>query len=84
MIEHRSDTHARLEDGVREGSVGGSALLLVTVCLSDDGLEVSDALGEPVNRLPVVSYLCPSEARALAVELLELAELAERRSEEHE
>jgi hypothetical protein len=84
MIEHRSETHARLEDGVREGRVGGSPLQLVTVCMSDDGLEVSDALGEPVNRAPVVSYVRPSEARALAFELLELAELADRRSGECE
>jgi len=67
---------------VREGTVGGSVLQLVTVCLSDDGLEVSDALGEPVNRPPVVSYLRASEARALAFELLGLAELADRGSEE--
>ena len=82
MTEHRWEAQARLEDGVTEGRVDGSALQLVTVCLSDDGLEVSDALGEPVNRPPVVSYLRPSEARALAFELLELAELADRRSEE--
>jgi hypothetical protein len=34
-----------------------------------------------VKRAPVVSHLRPSEARALAFELLELAELADRRSE---
>jgi hypothetical protein len=33
-------------------------------------------------RPPVVSYLRPSEAREFAFELLELAELAERRSEQ--
>jgi hypothetical protein len=65
-----------------EGRIDGSALQLVTVCMSDDGVEVSDELGQPVVPAPaVVSYLRPSEARALAFELLELAELADRRSE---
>jgi len=64
-----------------EGRVDGSALQLVTVCLLD-GFGVCAELGEPVPpRPPVVSYLRPGEARALAFELLELAELAEQRSE---
>jgi hypothetical protein len=82
MIEHRSQTQARLEDGMTEGRIDGGALRLVTVCVSDHGVEVSDQLGRPVTPAPpVVSYLRPSEARALAFELLELAELADRRSE---
>jgi hypothetical protein len=82
MIEHRSPTQARLEDGMTEGRIDGGALQLVTVCLSDHGVEVSDQLDRPVTPAPpVVSYLRPSEARALAFELLELAELADRRSE---
>jgi len=82
MRSHRWAAQARLEDGMTEGVVGG-VLQLVTVCLSDDGLgEISDRLGRPVALAePVVSHLRPSEARALAFELLELAELAERRSE---
>jgi hypothetical protein len=65
-----------------EARVGGGSLQLVTVCLSDDGAgEVSDELGRPIKRAPVVSHLRPSEARELAFELLELAELADRRSE---
>jgi len=66
-----------------EGLVGGGALQLITVCLCDDGVsEISDPLGRPVAPAPpVLSHLRPSEARALAFELLELAELAERRSE---
>lgn len=66
-----------------EGRVGGSALQLVTVCLCDDATgEVSDELGLPgAPAPPVVSYLRPSEARALAFCLLELAEHAERRSD---
>jgi hypothetical protein len=82
MIEHRWEARAHVEDGMTEARVGGGVLQLVTVCLSDDGTgEVSDERGRPVKRAPVVSHLPPSEARALAFELLELAELAERRSE---
>ncbi len=84
MSWHRWETRARLEYGVTEGLVGGGALQLVTVCLADDGVgEISDRFGRPVAPAPpVLSHLRPSEARALAFELLELAELAERRSEE--
>ncbi len=66
-----------------EGRIDGSALQLVTVCLSDEGAgEVSDEQGRPVAPAPpVVSHLRPSEARELAFCLLELAELSERRSE---
>jgi len=66
-----------------EGRIDGSALQLVTVCLSDEGAgEVSDEQGRPVAPAPpVVSHLRPSEARELAFCLLELAELCERRSE---
>jgi hypothetical protein len=81
MTEHRFETQARVEDGMTEGRVDGSALQLVTVCLSDGSGEVSNELGEPATRAPVVSYLRPSAARELAFELLELAELAERRTE---
>jgi hypothetical protein len=82
MIEHRFEIQARLEDRVTERRVDGRALALVTVCLTDEGAgEVSDSRGEPLLRPPVVSHLRPGEARALAFELLELAELAERRSE---
>ena len=79
MTRHRWEVEARLGDGVSERRVDGSALQLVTVCLSDEGAgEVSDALGEPRARPPVVSYLRPGEARDLAFCLLELEELAER------
>ena len=78
------EVRAQLEDGMTEGRVDGSSLQLVTVCLSDDDAgEISDAQGRPVAPASsVVSYLRPSEARALAFELLELAELADRTSEE--
>jgi hypothetical protein len=82
MTWHRWEAQALLEDGICEGRVGGGALWLVTICLCDGSGEVSDEAGEPVTRPPVVCHLRPSEARTLAFELLELAELAERRSEE--
>lgn len=64
MTWHRFEIRARLEGGMSERRVDGSALQLVTVCLSDEGAgEVSDALGEPLARPPVVSYLRPGEAR---------------------
>ena len=83
MRWHRWGARVSLEDGMAERRVDGSPLQLVTVCLSDDGAgEVSDEQGRPLAPAPpVVSYLRPSEARALAFELLELAELADRRSE---
>ncbi len=81
MIEHRFEAEARVEDGMAEGGIDGSSLQLVTVCLSDGCGEVSDERGRPVTRAPVVSHLRPSETRALAFCLLELAELAERRTE---
>ena len=81
MRSHRSQTLARLENGMTEGLVGGGSLQLVTVCLSDDGVgEISDDQGRPLApEPPVVSYPRPSEARAVAFELLKLADDAERR-----
>ena len=82
MSEYRWEARARL-DGMTEGRVGGGSLQLVTVCLSDDGAgERSDVDGRPVApAVPVISLLRPREARELAFCVLELAELAERRSE---
>jgi hypothetical protein len=81
MTEHRWEAQALLEEGMTEGRADGSALQLVTICLGDT-FGVADELGEPVPpRAPVVSYLRPGEARQLAFCLLELAELADRRSE---
>lgn len=82
MSWHRFQTRAWLQDGMTERVVGG-VVQLVTVCLSDDGVgEIGDRLGRPVVPAPpVVSHLRPSEARAIAFELLELAELAEWRTE---
>jgi hypothetical protein len=79
MIEHRFQIEARLESGVSERRVDGGSLQLLTVCLCDEGAgEVSYLDGEPLLRPPVVR---PGEARDLAFSLLELAEVAERRTE---
>lgn len=82
MSEYRWEARARL-DGMTEGVLSGGCLQLVTVCLTDeDAGELCDERGRPVAPAPpVVTHLRPSEARALAFELLELAELADRRSE---
>ena len=82
MSWHRFQAEARL-DGATEGSVGGGTLELVTLGLSDEGVgELTDELGQVVApEPPVLTRLRPSDARGLAFCLLELAELAERRSE---
>ena len=83
MSWHRFQARAQLEDGVTEGRVGGGYLQLVTVSLCDEGIgELTDELGRLVApEPPVVTRLRPSEARELAFCLLELAELADRRSD---
>jgi hypothetical protein len=83
MSEYRFEALARL-DGMTEGRVGGGSLQLVTVCLSDDRAgELCDEHGRPVAFAPeVLTHLRPSDARELAFCLLELAELADRRSED--
>ena len=82
MSEYRWKAQARL-DGMTEGRVGGGSLHLVTVCLSDDRAgELCDEHGRPVPPAPpVLTHLRPTDARELAFCLLELAELAEHRSE---
>lgn len=82
MIEYRERALARL-DGRTLGRVGGGGLYLVTVCLTDEGAgEICDGHGQPLPpTAPVLAYLRPDEARELAFCLLEVAELADRRSE---
>lgn len=82
MSEYREQALARL-DGWTMGRVGGGSLQMVTVCLTDEGAgEISDEYGQPLPpTVPVLAHLRPDEARALAFGLLELAELADRRSE---
>lgn len=81
MTWYRWEAQARLEDGMREGGVGGRAVQLVTVCLRDGSGAASDERDGPVERPPVVCHLRPSEARVLAFCLHELADLADRRTE---
>lgn len=82
MSEYRELVLARL-DGRTLSRVGCGGLQLVTVCLTDEGAgEISDEHGRPLPpAAPVFTYLRPDEARELAFRLLELAELADRRSE---
>ena len=82
MIEYRERVLARL-DGRTLSRVSGGGLQLVTVCLTDEGVgELCDEHGQPLPpTAPVLAYLRPDEARALGFCLLEVAELAERRSE---
>jgi hypothetical protein len=82
MIAYRERALARL-DGRTLSRVRGGGLELVTVCLSDeDAGEFSDEHDRPLPpTAPVLAYLRPDEAREFAFRLLELAELAERRSE---
>jgi hypothetical protein len=82
MSEYRERALARL-DGRTLGRVGGGSLQLVTVCLTDeDAGEMCDEHGQPLPpTAPVLAYLRPDEARELAFGLLEVAELADRRSE---
>ena len=81
MSEYRERVLTRL-DGRTIHRVGGGGLELVTVCLSDEDTgERCDEHGSPLElSLPVLAYLRPDEARELAFGLLELAELADRRS----
>ncbi|MHB8695794.1 MAG: hypothetical protein ACYDHH_31640 [Solirubrobacteraceae bacterium] len=82
MSEYRERALAWL-DGRTLSRVGGGGLELVTVSLTDEGAgEFCDEHGHVVTPPPpVVAYLRPDEARELAFRLLELAELAEQRSE---
>jgi hypothetical protein len=82
MSEYRWEALARL-DGMTEGRVGGGSLELVTVCLSDERAgECCDEHGRSLEPAPeVLTHLRPGDARELAFCLLELAELAEHRSE---
>lgn len=81
MIEYRERVLARL-DGRTLSRVGGGSLHQVTVCLTDEGAgEICDEHGRVFDPAPpVLAYLRPDEARSMAFRLLELAELADRRS----
>lgn len=81
MREYRERALARL-DGRTLSRIGGSALELVTVWLTDeDAGEFCDERQPLEPTEPVFTHLRPDEARELAFRLLELAEQAGRRSE---
>lgn len=74
---HRFQAHATIAPGEHEHTVGGTALQLVRVVLTDDGPVIADGGDGPeIHRPDVVCPLRPSEARALAQRLLELADHA--------
>jgi hypothetical protein len=74
---HRFEATARVDAGQRERRVDGTALQLVSVLLTDAG-PVIDEDGRERRRPDAISYLRPSEARALAIALLALADHAEQ------
>jgi hypothetical protein len=82
MSGYRERVLARL-DGRTLSRVRGGGLELVTVCLTDEGAgEFCDEHGRPLAPAPpVLARLRPDAARELAFCLLELAELADHRSE---
>lgn len=79
MSEYRWEP--RMERGTAQLDASGLPLQLVTIGLLP-AEEIASEQDEPVKRAPVLWDLRPSEARELAFCLLELAELADHRSEE--
>jgi hypothetical protein len=74
---HRFEAHAAIKPGEQEHTVDRTALQLVRVVLTDNGPVTADGGNGPEHRRPdVVCPLRPSEARALAQRLLELADRA--------
>jgi hypothetical protein len=77
MSDHRFEVRALIDPARIEGLIGGGLAQLVTVELHD-GPGVVDDLGRPAAKPPVRCSVRPEEARALAFELLCVAEHAER------
>jgi hypothetical protein len=77
MIDHRFYAHAVLVAGENERRTCGGALQLVRVVLGDDG-PVSSSDGIDHTRTDVICPLRPTEARALAQRLHELADHADQ------
>jgi hypothetical protein len=72
MIDHRFEAHACVEPGECEVLLDGRRLQLVRVVLTDCGPITRDD-GSSYRRPDVLCPLRPSEARELALRLLELA-----------
>jgi hypothetical protein len=74
---HRFEAHATIEPSEHELNLAGQRVQLVRVVLTDDGPVIADGGDGPEHRRPdVVCPLRPSDARALAARLLELADHA--------
>jgi hypothetical protein len=80
VSEYRWEAQPRVDRGVTRWNASGLPVQLVTIGLLPEAS--SDERSEPLKRTPVLWDLHPREARELALRLLELAELAERRSQE--
>jgi hypothetical protein len=74
---HRFEAHATLKPGEHELNLAGQRVGLVRVVLTDDGPVIADGGDGPEYPRPdVICALRPSDARALAARLLELADHA--------
>ena len=80
MSEYRWECQPRLERGVTQWDASGLPVQLVRIGLLPEA--TTDERSEPLKRAAVLWDLLPHEARELGSALLELAELAERRTEE--
>jgi len=80
VSEYRWEAQPRMDPGVTQLDASGLSLQLVTIGLLP--VETSGERGGPPKRAPMLWDLRPAEARELAFCLLELAELADHRSEE--
>jgi hypothetical protein len=74
---HRFEAHATLKPGEHELNLAGERVQLVRVVLTDDGPVIADGGdGAEHHRPDVICALRPSDSRALAARLLELADRA--------
>jgi hypothetical protein len=74
---HRFEATATIEPGEHELNLAGKRVQLVRVVLTDNGPVLADGGDGPEHHRPdVVCPLRPSDARALAARLLELADRA--------
>jgi hypothetical protein len=80
MSEYRWEARPRVDRGMTQWDASGLPVQLVTIGLLPDA--TTDERSEPLKRAPLRWDMHPAEARELAFGLLELAELAERRTRE--